>query len=161
MEDLMFEDEVKEPESSSKLWVGLAVVAAIIVAGIAVFTMTKPGAQNPAAATTRAASTPKAEADPVHDLKVLKATMAKDPSGTVAVWTLTIENRSHDYSYSNIQYSTTYLGATGQTLLVNRGTIAASIDPGEQYKSDVRDTTYPAGTNFYNFVVLGATPKAQ
>lgn len=157
----MFEDEVKEPESSSKMWIGLLVAAAVVVAGIAVFTMNKSGAQTPAAGATRSASTPRAEADPVHDLKVLKATMAKDSSGTTAVWSLTIENRSHDYAYSNIQYSTTYLGANGQSLLVNRGTIAASIDPGEQYKSDVRDTTYPAGTNFYNFVVLGATPKAQ
>ena len=162
MEVLMFaEVQDKESESSSRRWIGIAVVAALAVAGIAVFTMSKPAAQSPATGAARVAAAAKAEADPVHDLKILRATMAKDSLGTTAVWSLTIENRSSVYTYSDIQYSTTYLGADGKPVLVNRGTIAARIEPGEQYKSDLRDTLYPAGTAFFNFVVTGAKAKSQ
>jgi hypothetical protein len=97
----------------------------------------------------------------MHDLKILRAVMGKDPTGTTAVWSVELENRSNAYTYSNIQYQTTYIGANEVTLLVNQGTIAISIAPGDSKTSQIRDALYPAGTAVYNFRITGAQSTVQ
>lgn len=86
--------------------------------------------------------------------------MGKDRTGTTAVWAVTIENKSAAYSYKNIQYETTYVGADNNAILINKGTIAETIPPGEQKNSEINDALYPAGTVWYKFRVTGATPSA-
>jgi hypothetical protein len=103
----------------------------------------------------------KGEADPVHDLKIQRTTMSKDRTGTMAVWLVTIENKSAVYSYSNIKYETSYIGADNNAVLINQGTIPATIGPGEQKNSQINDALYPAGTAWYKLRITGATASAQ
>lgn len=158
----MFEAvEEKKEESTSRLWIGVAVVAALVAGGIWFYTTSSRTAEAPVPAAASKAAAAKAAADPVHDLKVQRATMDKDRMGTTAVWLITIENRSTTYTYSDIKYETTYIGAGEKALLINQGTIAASIDPGEQNKSELRDALYPAGTLGYRFRITGATAASH
>ena len=99
--------------------------------------------------------------DPVHDLKVFTARMEKDRMGTTAVWLVDISNKSKAYTYSGIQYETTYVGGDNRVLAVNKGTMAISLEPGEEKNSEVRDVLYPAGTAWYKFKITGATAKPQ
>ena len=157
----MFEtpEEVK-PKASMGLLLGVVVVAAIIAAGGYFFLKSKGGAsQNASAANAPAVA--KGNADPVHDLKIQRATMNKDRNGTMAVWLVAIENKSPVYTYSKIEYETTYVGADNNAILINKGTIPAAISPGEQNNAEINDALYPAGTAWYKIRITGATPAAQ
>jgi len=155
----MFEtpQEIK-PSASKGLWIAIAVV--VVVVGLAAYFIiaSRGGKQMPAATT---AAQPKGDADAVRDLKVQRATMNKGQNGTTAVWLVTIENKSSAYTYSNIQYETTYVGADNNAILINKGTIAASIPPGEQKNSEINDALYPAGTAWYKFRITGANSSVQ
>lgn len=153
----MFEtpQEIK-PSASKGLWLGIAVVVVLIGIGIYFFVNSR-GKQMSAAAS---AAAPKEAADAVRDLKVQRTTMNKDSSGT-AVWIATIENKSAYYSYTNIQYETTYVGSDNNAISVNKGTVAISLAPGEQRNAEIKDAAYPPGTAWYKFKITGATPAAQ
>ena len=160
----MFEDseEVEKSTAPKGMWVGLAVLAVILIAGAYFFFHTKGGLGKTASA--QADATVQAQvkdADPVRDLKVQRATMNRDRTGTTAVWFVSIENKSASYSYSNIQYETTYVGADNNSILINKGTIAGTISPGGQKSSEINDALYPAGTAWYKIRITGATPSAQ
>ena len=158
----MFEAvEEKKEANSNRLWIGVALFAALAVGGTLFYMMSGGAAKSPASTATPAAATAKADADPVHDLKIFRATMDKDRMGTTAVWSLIIENRSKVYSYSEIKYEASYIGANNRPLLINTGTISATIEPGDQKTSELRDALYPAGTSWYKFRITGATPTAR
>src|SRR5258708_24125506 len=123
-----------------------------VIAGVALYFITKQGAKQPAAA----AAVPTAPADPIHDLKIIRATMNKDPTGTTAVWLVTLQNKSTAYTYSNIRYETNYIGANDKPILVNQGSIADSFTPGDEHNSQIRDTLYPNGTAWYKFKIVDA-----
>jgi hypothetical protein len=155
----MFEtpEEVKQKEPKG-FWIGMAVAALVIAGGAIYFTMSRGSAQRPAGGST---ASPKTAADPIHDLKVQRATMTKDRNGTTAVWLVTIENKSADYNYSNIKYETSYIGVDNVAILTNQGSIAATISPGEQNSSQINDALYPAGTSWYKFRITGATSSPR
>ena len=158
----MFEEtEEKKATSGNRVGMAVALVAAIVVGAILFFTMSIGPAKGPSAAVRAAAEAAKTPADALHDLIVQRATMDKDPKGTTALWVLAIENRSKVYTYSEIQYETTYLDANSKPILVNKGTITASVDPGEQYRSELRDALYPSGTVLYQFKLTGAKSSIQ
>jgi hypothetical protein len=161
----MFEAvQEKKEASSSRLHIGIAVVLAAAIAGAAVYMLSRGNSKSPQSAATSAApaaATAQAAADWVHDLKIFKATMDKDTTGTTAVWTVVIENRSSAYTYSNIQYETAYIGADNHPLLLNTGTISASLDPGDSKTSQFRDALYPVRTSWYKFRITGASAKIQ
>jgi hypothetical protein len=94
-------------------------------------------------------------------LKILSARMEKDRAGTTAVWLVDVANRSKAYTYSSIQYETTYVGPDNAALLVNKGSIPFNLEPGEERNAQIRDVLYPAGTSWYKFRIIGATPTAQ
>jgi hypothetical protein len=158
----MFEtpEEVKQKEPKG-FWIGIAIAAIAIAGGAVFYTMSRGGAQKQASAATIPAASPKVAADPIRDLKVPRATMNKDRNGTTAVWLVTIQNKSADYSYSNIKYETSYIGGDNVAILTNQGTIAATIGPGEQNSSQINDALYPAGTSWYKFKITGAASSAQ
>jgi hypothetical protein len=162
-EEFMFETpQETKPSASKGLWVGIAVVVIVVGLG-AYFFITSKGNANKEATTTAVAAAPappKGPADPIRDLKVQRVTMDKDRTGTTAVWLVTIENKSPSYSYSNIKYETTYVGANNNAILINKGTIAETIHPGEPKNSEINDALYPAGTVWFKFRVTGATPSA-
>jgi hypothetical protein len=145
--------EIK-PSASSGLWIAIAVIVVLGAAGGYFFIQSK-GAAN------RQAATAKGNADAVRDLKIQRTTMDKDRNGTASVWAVTIENKSVDYSYSNIAYETTYIAADGNVLMINKGTIFDAVAPGEQKNLTAHDPLYPAGTVRYMMKITGATPTAQ
>jgi len=159
----MFETpkEIK-PEASKGLWIGIAVAALIVVlGGTAYFLAGSGGKSAKSASGAPAAKTPAKPADPEHDLKIQSATMNKDRTGTTAVWLVTIENKSADYTYSKIAYETTYVGANNAVILVNKGTLNKTLAPGDQENSEINDVLYPSGTVWYKFRITGATASTQ
>src|SRR5467141_676698 len=160
-EEFMFEtpEEIKE-KGSMGLWIGIAVAVAVVAVG-AYFFIRSRGIPIKQASAASAPAVAKGNADPVHDLKIQRATMNKDRNGTMAVWLVAIENKSSVYSYSKIAYETTYVGADNNAILINKGTIPATIGPGEQKNSEINDALYPAGTAWYRVRITGATPAAQ
>lgn len=144
------------------MWIGLAVVAVVLIAATALYFRSTRNQRIAASAQPSAASQAQLkDADPVRDLKVQRAAMKKDSTGTTAVWLVSIENKSASYTYSNIQYETTYVDGNNNSILVNKGTIAATIPPGGQKSSEINDALYPAGTAWYKIRVTGATPSVQ
>jgi hypothetical protein len=157
----MFEAAQEQKQSSSnRMLMTILVVVAVAAAGVVFYTMSKRG-NKPAAVTAAAAPVAAGKADPVHDLKVLSARMEKDRTGTTAVWLVDIDNKSKAYTYSKIEYETTYVGPDNAALLVNKGTIPFNLAPGQEQNAQIRDVLYPAGTAWYKFRITGATPTAQ
>jgi len=148
-----------KPLGSKGLWLGIVVVAVAVAVGAYFYIHNKGTAGQSSAAAVPAQ--PAGEADALHDLKVQRATMDKDRTGTTAVWFVSIENKSANYTYSNIQYETTYVGADNNSILINKGTIAETIPPGGQKNSEINDALYPAGTAWFKFRITGATPSVQ
>ena len=83
------------------------------------------------------------------------ATQPLMPKAT-AVWLVDIQNKSTAYTYSNIRYETSYIGADNKPLVVNQGTVPGTFGPGEEQNSEIRDTLYPTGTSWYRFKILDA-----
>lgn len=159
----MFEAAQEQKQSSSnRMLVGIFVIVAAAAVGGVLYTMSK-GTNKPAPPVTASAAAPSAagKADAVHDLKILSARMEKDRAGTTAVWLVDVDNKSKAYTYSSIQYETTYVGPDNAALLVNKGTIPFNLAPGEERNAQIRDVLYPAGTSWYKFRIIGATPSAQ
>ena len=156
----MFElPQEKSQEKGTRKWIIAFVVIAIGGVGALLYTMSRGGAQ--LRAPVAAAAAPAGPADPVRDLKVFTARMEKDSTGTTAVWLIDVKNRSNAYTYSSIQYETTYIGPDNRVLTVNKGTMPISLEPGEEKNSEVRDVLYPSGTNWYKFKITGANAKVQ
>ena len=159
----MFEAAQEQKQTgSNRMLVGIFVAVAAIAVGGVLYTMSKGGSK-PAAPITAAAAAPSAagKADAVHDLKILSARMEKDRAGTTAVWLVDVSNKSNAYTYSSIQYETTYVGPDNAALLVNKGTVPFNLGPGEERNAQIRDVLYPAGTSWYKFRIVGATPAVQ
>lgn len=155
----MFETpETKGEQSGMGMWVGILVVVAIVIGGVVFFMGKKDAAPNATPATASAAAPAQSNADAAKDLRVVSKKLDKDNMGTTAVWTVELRNMSKVYSYSNIQYETTYIGADGSGLGDNHGTIPSlSLDPGESQSTQFRDAGYPTGTALYNIKITGAT----
>jgi len=159
----MFEAAQEQKQSgSNRMLVGIFVVVAAAAVGGVLYTMSRGGGK-PAAPVSAAAAAPSAagKADPVHDLKILSARMEKDRAGTTAVWLVDVDNKSKNYTYSSIQYETTYVGPDNAALLINKGTIPFNLGPGEERNAQIRDVLYPAGTSWYKFRIIAATPNVQ
>jgi hypothetical protein len=158
----MFELEQEQRKSGTgKYWLSAVILAALIVAGFVYYRTSKPTSKGPAPATASVALPANSNADPVHDLKVLRTHLGKDAAGITAVWSVSLQNKSQAYTYSNIRYETKYLGANNVPILVNQGTLPVTLGPGEETTSEFRDALYPSDTVLYNFRITGATPAAR
>lgn len=150
------EDQV--PDSKVGIWIGVAIVVVIAV-GLFYYVSRKPSTNASSAGVSTASmggATSAAGADAAKDLRVVSVTMQKDASGNTAQWLVDIKNESHVYTYSNIGYETTYLGAGQNVLTVNHGTMNLTIAPGEDQSTQFRDVLYPDGTSIYRLKVTGA-----
>jgi len=155
----MFEVPVDKQESKMTYErIGISVAVLLVIAGAIYFFTSK---QSPKPAEPAVAAAPTAPADPVHDLKIVRATMNKDPMGTTAVWLVTLQNKSNAYTYSNIKYEASYIGADDRAISVNQGTIAEAFGPGDEHSKEVRDTLYPNGTAWYKFKILDAKSSVR
>jgi hypothetical protein len=155
----MFETpETKGESSGLGMWVGILVIVAVVVGGVVFFMGKKDASSNAAPTTASAAGPAQSNADAAKDLRIVSKKLDKDYTGTTAMWSVELRNTSQVYSYSNIQYETTYIGADGSGLADNHGTIPQlTLDPGESQSAQFRDTLYPNGTALYNIKITGAT----
>ena len=133
--------------------IGISILVLLVIAGAVFYFLTKHSPKQSAPV----AVAPTTPADPVHDLKIVRVTMNKDPLGTTAVWLVTLQNKSAAYTYSNIKYETSYIGPNDKPILVNQGSIADSFGPGDLHNAQIRDTLYPNGTAWYKFKIVDAT----
>jgi hypothetical protein len=157
----MFEPpQEKQPVNKTPLWIGLA-IAILAVGAILVFMMGKKDAASNAATSASASAAPIGQADAVHDLKIQRAVMDKDPSGTTAIWVISIENKSPSYAYSKIEYETSYMGADGKVIVSNSGRLPISISPRDTINTQLRDVTYPSGTARYRIRVTSAASQVE
>ena len=155
----MFETpETKGESSGLGMWVGILVVVVVLIGG-AVFFFSKKSSSSTAAPTTASAAAPaQTSADAAKDIRIVSQKLDKDYTGTTAVWSVELRNLSQTYSYSNIQYETTYIAGDGSGLADNHGTIPSlTLDPGESQSAQFRDTLYPSGTALYKIKITGAT----
>ena len=155
----MFETpETKGESSGMGMWVGILVVLVVIACGVVFFMTRKDSPAGSAPASAAAAAPAQSNADAMKDLRVVSKKLDKDYTGTTAMWSVELRNMSQVYTYSNIQYETTYLDANGGGLGDNKGTIPSlTLDPGDSQSAEFRDTLYPTGTVLYNIKIIGAT----
>lgn len=155
----MFETpETKGESSGLGKWVGILVVLALIGGGVVFYLGKKDAGPNATPQTASAAAPTQSNADAAKDLRLVSKKLDKDYTGTTAMWSVELRNMSQVYTYSNIQYETTYIGADGSGLGVNHGTIPSlTLEPGESQRTQFRDTLYPSGTALYNIKITGAT----
>jgi hypothetical protein len=158
----MFETSQQEQGSGSgKVVAGvIAVVVVLLVAVYFIFLRgqegTAPGGANPAAAQSAAAAGP---ADPMKDLKIVKSTLRRDQTQTMAMWDIQVENRAKGFAYKDLQYATNYYNAQDAVIYHNEGTLADPVDPADQHTySNINDGLYPVGTVRYTMELKGATP---
>ncbi len=153
----MFEaPEEQVPDNKVGIWIGVAVVAVIAIA-LYFYVSRKPASTSPSTAVSAApASGSVPGADPTKDLRVVSVTMQKDYTGTTAQWLVDLRNDSRTYTYSNIAYQTTYIGANENVLAQNHGKINLTLGPGEDQSTQFRDALYPDGTVIYKINVTGA-----
>jgi hypothetical protein len=157
----MFEPQQEEKASGKGMLVVVAVLVLAIAAGAVYYFMNAKGSAQATAPTSTATVNADCKPDPVKDLKIQRVTMDKDRNGTTAVWLVSIENRSKACTYSAVKYETSYIGAGNVVLSANNGTLATSMEPGEQKSSEIRDALYPTGTALYKFRVLDAKSNAK
>lgn len=158
----MFEVPKDEAQGGRKVFWTVLIVLALVLAAAAglLLLMSGPGAGEPAA-TTPVAPSDLADAQPLRDLHVDRASLGKDVTGTGALWSVQIENESA-YTYTNIQYEARYLGADGRVLAANQGTLPGEIGPRQTRSyNDVQDILLPSGASTYEFRLLDATPVAE
>jgi hypothetical protein len=159
MEATMFEVPVDKQEAKLEYErIGISVLVLLMIAAAAFYFIANRSARQQSAPV---AAAPAAPADPIHDLKIVRVTMNKDPMGTTAVWLVTLQNNSASYTYTNIRYETNYIGTNDKPILVNQGSIPDSFTPGDQHNSQIRDALYPAGTAWYKFKIVDAKAAAH
>jgi hypothetical protein len=147
----------------TKLLIGLFVVVALIAIG-ALYYFISHGSTNNAPSPSpaaQAAATTAGPADALHDLKIIRTSMEKDRNGTTAMWSVTIQNRSNAYAYSQVKYETSYIGPDEKPILVNQGVLKDSFSPGEQKSAEFSDALYPAATARYTFKIKEAKSVAE
>ncbi len=79
------------------------------------------------------------EADARRDLQVVKSTWKKGGFDTVAIWSVTIHNLNKVASFSDIEYSTSYSGASGTALAAKKGVIFDVLKAGKTRTFEVND----------------------
>jgi hypothetical protein len=155
----MFETpETKGESSGLGMWVGILVIVVVIVGGAVFFFSKKSSSSTAAPAMASAAAPAQISSDAAKDIRIVSKKLDKDYTGTTAVWSVELRNLSQTYTYSNIQYETTYLRGDGSELADNHGTIPSlTLDPGDSQTTEFRDTLYPSGTALYKIQITGAT----
>jgi len=157
----MFEPgQGEEKSSSSGMWIGIGVVVLLAVIGGVVYMnsgSSSTSSTSPSATSSSGASTAAPEdsgavkgRDPVKDLRVVSATVAKTPAGA-AEWTVDIKNQSDTGTYSNFNYATAYMGADNSSLRQGQGKVPVSLGPGDEQTVQVQDGAYPPKTAWYKF----------
>lgn len=141
----------------NQLWIIFAVVFVVVVGGAGLYVLRQPGGTTP----STAAAPDLAAADASRDLKLSRATLGKDVTGTRALWSIRVQNNS-PYTYSNIRYEARYFGVNDNLLASSEGALPVSVGPHEERAfPELQDILYPEGTARYEFRLKEATPSVQ
>jgi len=161
-EELEEEEREKKEARKKQIRMSAIIIGAVVIVGALGYVIWRPRPKMQASAQAPAATRQTPSADPVHDLKLVRAIMGKDTSGIRVMWSVQLRNRSTVYTYSDIQYDATFTGADGKTLAENQDTIKDTIGPGEEKKlTPFVDGIYNAGAATYQFVITGAKATVQ
>jgi hypothetical protein len=154
----MFEAQTKEKSGGSGLLIGVCIVVVLAVVGTLAYLNkgSVKGSEASASASAAGSTSSGLKGNPAKDLHIVSATMDKDYTGNLAVWSVDIKNTSSVYTYSNIGYQTNYFGSDNSVLVQNKGNISLSLSPGDEQSTQFRDVLYPGNTAWYRFTVVGA-----
>jgi hypothetical protein len=152
----MFEAQTKEKSGGSGMLIAICIVVVLAVVGTLAYLNKGSAKSSEASGSAAAAGAKPAKGDPVKDLHIVSATMDKDYTGNLAVWSVELKNESKVYTYNNIGYQTNYFGSDNSVLVQNKGNISLSLGPGDEQSTQFRDVLYPGNTAWYRFTVVGA-----
>jgi hypothetical protein len=136
--------------------IAICIVVVLAVVGTLAYLNKGSAKSSEASGSAAAAGAKPAKGDPVKDLHIVSATMDKDYTGNLAVWSVELKNESKVYTYNNIAYQTNYFGSDNSVLVQNKGNISLSLGPGDEQSTQFRDVLYPGNTAWYRFTVVGA-----
>jgi hypothetical protein len=156
-ENLEEEEREQREERKKLLRMTAYIVSALVVVGVIVYIASR-GHSKTSAPVQAVAAARQTAPDPVNDLKIIKATMGKDPTGIRVMWSVQLRNKSAVFTYSDIQYEARFIGPDGSTIAASRDTINTSLEPGEEKKfPPFLGGIYNANASTYQFVIIGAT----
>jgi hypothetical protein len=159
VEGLMFEEQKESP--TKQVWVIVVIIAAVVVVGVVLYTLVRPGPKAPATAGAGGPSQA-ATADGLHDVEVVSAVMGKDVTGARVMWSVQLRNKSAVYSYSAIQYEVRLFGPDGTSIGGSEGTINETLGPGEEKQiTPFIGGLFEARASRYQFRVKGAKASGQ
>jgi hypothetical protein len=153
------EQEARDEKESRKrlLRVSAIIIGVLVVIGAIAYVIWRPA---PVVSTKVSVPTPAAKVGPpdaTRDLKVVRAVMGKDPSGLRVMWSVTIQNKSTAYTYSNFKYEVDFISPYGVVLSNSADTIPGSVGPGAQETlPDFMGGMYNANASTYHFHLVGA-----
>jgi hypothetical protein len=162
----MFEEleEAGEKKQSRRkqLWISASVIAALVVVVALVYVISRPRATTPVRVKSAAPAGQAAPPNPVRDLQLVHARMGKDATGVRVMWSVQLRNKSAVYTYTDLQYEATFIGADNRILAVSRDTIKDRIEPGEEKTlAPFMDGLYDARASTFQFVITGANATAR
>ena len=119
-EELEQEERGEKEERNKLLRMTAYIVGVLAIVGVIVYIGSRGHAKTSRAVQTLSAATQTAP-DPVKDLKIINATMRKDPSGIRVMWLVQLRNKSAVYTYSDVQYEASFIGPDGRTIIREPG----------------------------------------
>jgi hypothetical protein len=156
-EELEQEEKELREAGKKRMEISAVIIVALVVIGALAYVIIRPRATTPPSTASPVAATKAPPPDALRDLKLVRAVMGKDVSGTRVLWSVQLRNTSNVYTYSDIQYEATFQRVDGSVLAVNRDTIKGSIGPGEEKRMpEFMDGIYDAAASTFQFVLKGA-----
>jgi len=157
-EEFEAEEKGQAQERNKLMIITVIILGVIAVVGAIVYLSSGSHAKTAQSAPVAGAAVSQAAADPVKDLRIVKAVMGKDASGIRVRWAVQLRNQSSAYTYSDIQYEARFIGADGSVMSSSRDTIKDSIGPGEEKAiPEFIGGVYNPNASTYQFVIVGAT----
>ena len=152
------QEEREEKESRNRLLRDSAIVIGVlVVVGAIAYMVWRPAAVAPTRASVPAPAANVGPPDATRDLKLGRVVMGKDPSGVRVMWSVTIQNTSTAYTYSNFKYAVEFMGPDGKLMYNGADTIPGRVGPGENVTlPDFVGEMYNSNASTYHFHLEGA-----
>lgn len=128
-----------------------AIMSSLIVGPTVTKQPTLPSAPTPA-------SGPELTTSPEIDVKIRAC--KKGGFGVVALWDLTLKNKSKKWAYADLRYRANYEAESGANMRTSRGTIAIVLKPGEvRNLNEFNDGIWPDQATRCGFVIIAADER--
>jgi hypothetical protein len=152
------QEEREEKESRNRLLRDSAIIIGVLVViGAIAYMVWRPAAVAPTKVSVPAPAANVGPPDATRDLNLVHVVMGKDPTGVRVMWSVTIQNKSTAYTYSNFKYAVEFIGPDGKLLYNSGDTIPGSVGPGDEVTlPDFMGGMYNANASTYHFHLVGA-----